>query len=305
MRSLVALWLVSLLFHVSMAQDRANKPQLSPKEQKSATSAQHITEKPPAALPRNTQASSEPGTNGTQASSSYPDNKASDDRIVKFTGALAVLAFLQFAAMILQYCAMRKQADYMKRGLRISISSVRVAKKSADAAKTSAEAAYQSIEMMVNRERARVRVETVPFDLDSPPVLGVKQVNFKVFSYGQTPAFIHSSGEWVEIDESPEYDRGDHVFPPIRIPAVFHPSQEGYDTSALLFTSLDEIHVDRIYRGKLFIHFQGYIKYRDVFGRDHETRFSYKWVPGLPPGSVGVSVKYWTEVGGKERNYET
>src|SRR6266436_4448937 len=40
---------------------------------------------------------------------------------------------------------------------------------------------------------------------------------------------------------------------------------------------LSQEDIDALQQGKKFIHFQGYIKYRDVFDRYRETRFCYSW----------------------------
>jgi hypothetical protein len=232
------------------------------------------------------------------------------------------LFFAGVVGIVVAICtlkAIRKQADKIERqagimdgqltemGNQTGIlqKSVAAAEANAEAAKANAEAANRGIEIMIGKERARIRVEVVELELDEPvTVFSIHQVKYKVFSYGIVPAFISESTARVEITDS--QDPPDTVLGlPASLPAVLHPSVEGIDKFAILFTALTKENISRIHEGKSFIHFRGSIKYGDVFASGRETRFKYVWKSaGYSP--IFASYRgYWIKAGEPQDNTET
>ena len=76
--------------------------------------------------------------------------------------------------------------------------------------------------------------------------------------------------------------------------------------SAFLFPKykLDQSDVDSIAKGTSFVHFRGFIKYRDISGRSRATNFKYVWKVG-EPFSDGTPYGYWLKCGAQEDNSET
>jgi hypothetical protein len=269
MRSLLALWLITLLTHCSFAQTK--KPNLSAGKDQQAQTAQRVPDNPPPSPPRNTQSTSPPSAQGAQNSGPAQDEKAQNNRIVWFTGVLAGVGFLQLFAMIFQYCAMRTQAAHMHRGLGISIRAARAATRNAIAAKKNADA-------LINAERAWITGELVlpdgklsvasKFFIWPPKEAPVVTIRLKLSNPGKTPAWI--IGTWElhdvtdDIPENPKEPGGEPESGP-------EPIAAGGETFADLnlicpgFGSGD--------RNRLLIY--GITKYRDCFEIDHITTFGY------------------------------
>ena len=120
---------------------------------------------------------------------------------------------------------------------------------------------------------------------------------------GTTPAFIADSYATVKITNSEELaDSGDI---PMGLGSVLDPNPAGIEKHALVFHSLEEQALDRINQRKLFAHFFGFIKYKDVFGREHETRFRYMWKVSDIKNLDGSAYGYWVKCGQESDNSET
>lgn len=161
MRSLFTLWLLTVLLHTSLTQAQTKKPQVSSGKTDNTQTDQNKTNNPSPSSTMQAQPNPIPCCQGTDSASTRQDNKTPDSRIVRFTGWLAVLAFLQFGAMAAQYCAMRKQGEFMRRGLLINIRSARAANTSAHASKISATASLRGMELAAkNYELTKESMET-------------------------------------------------------------------------------------------------------------------------------------------------
>lgn len=210
-------------------------------------------------------------------------------------------AYLLFKTMR----AIEQQAAHMKHQTSILEKSTAAAEANAEAAKANAESAKRSIEIMISKERARIRIEIEKFNPLPASEFTYHQVDYRVFSYGATAAFISDSVARVEISNSAE-PPNNHLFdPPASLPAVLHPSVEGVGKFAILFTKLEQEDVDAVNEGTLFVHFNGSIKYRDVFDRNRETRFKYVWKSTGYSAFFASYGGYWLKTRQPEENSET
>jgi hypothetical protein len=187
-----------------------------------------------------------------------------------FSGLLVVVGGLQVWLLRRTLGAIQRQADLMER----QTVATEVA---ADAANASAAATKENIEILISKERARIRIEVGRLEIRPPDdPFPIHEVNYKVFCYGTTPAFPLASLATLSVTDS---QKPANKPLPIRmsLPSVINPAAEGIEKSAILFDTLQQNGFDRIRKGELFPHFYGSIKYRDVFDRQREYRFRYVW----------------------------
>jgi hypothetical protein len=183
--------------------------------------------------------------------------------------------------------AIKRQADNMDRQTSILEASVK-------AANTSAAAARENVEIFINKERARLRVEVLEFSPWKPvelqvtgiPGVGTARpieanlVRYKVSFYAPTPAFISESGTTVTISESGEVPASyDGLWKIIGLPEIISPDTKLNEFAAFPQggISLEAGDVEKVKNGKSFIHFYGFIKYKDIFDMARETRFHFRW----------------------------
>lgn len=179
------------------------------------------------------------------------------------------------------------------------------ARANAEVARINAEAAKENIEILISKERARLRVEVVPFTVELPVIRGqapTAEVRYRVHFYGYTPAFIveATASGFIQNSEEPS---DDPFVASMGIPNVLSPTKEPMTLSALIFPSLfpKQSEIDAVLNRKLFLHFHGCIKYKDVFDRDRETRFRFRWNESIIAGLSGQ----WTKCGAESDNKET
>jgi hypothetical protein len=122
---------------------------------------------PPNAPPVNIQVIADETDNPSKQESK---KSPTDWWLTAFTGALVLVAVLQFLAM-------HRQAGYMRRGLIVSIRSARAAKRSADAA-------IRNTEALKNAERAHVDIDFIPTEE------GSTLYHFKATNFGKSHAII-------------------------------------------------------------------------------------------------------------------
>jgi hypothetical protein len=213
-------------------------------------------------------------------------------------------------AIVLTLLAIAEQTRETAKAAKATQRAAEATDKSALAAEKSAKAAADNIELVINKERARLRVEIGEMKIDSSinsiPVV----ITYSVFCDGPTPAFITAASATVDATESSDVsvDRMAQLritFPMHGIPPVFHPNIEGLVLRALLFQVIPEGDVrDLINNRSVFIHFHGIIEYTDVFDRQRYTRFRYLWDVQDRP-LYGGPVGNWTKYGPKEDNEAT
>src|ERR1039458_4222098 len=140
-----------------------------------------------------------------------------------------------------------------------------ILEKSVAAAQTSADAANANIELVVNKERGRIFVEVDDLDFAETRLL-THQVTYRVVFHSPTVSFIENTAANVDVTDSAEPDEI-RFFPlSITIRKVIPPAFPTQDCRALFFRMLDQFEIDQVNHQKSFVHFRGFIKYRDFMG---------------------------------------
>jgi hypothetical protein len=169
----------------------------------------------------------------------------------------------------------------------------------------SAKAAQDGIELMMSKERARLRIEME--DLDLVPTDGAYEVKFKVRISGPTPAFIVDTKcaafigpKQIMADE----ETADRLMRPLySFPSVIEPGRDVDAYAFLGFVVEDgmDLEIQAVKNGELFVGMRGIITYTDVFERKRSTAFryfcDYSEIPGLANG--------WTKCGQPDENQAT
>lgn len=241
-------------------------------------------------------------------------------KLVKFTWYLVFVGSLQVVALLVQafvfWRTLKKieiQANIMQDHAVHLQNLATAARDNAIAAKKGAEASNENVEMFINKERARLRVELKPLSL-SPKPHPIYVVDFTVAIDGPTSAYIVETGcagYFLPLALIGSEEAGSaimfslHLLPKVISPntvpieqfTIFYFDSEG-DSKKII----SEIRGDR-----LFVEVRGYVKYKDVFDRDHEVRFRYVWKfwawPSLPDNAERSG--QWEKSGSSEDNKET
>jgi hypothetical protein len=180
------------------------------------------------------------------------------------------------------------------------------------AAQSSADAAMKNIELVISKERARLRIKLSDLKLVPEGDLGVYLVNFTVNIVGTTPAFITDTrcgGGIVDpqiIDDAETGDRG--MVPLQRFPDVIAPDSQPIPKFAIFHSSGNESDglLEEVKANRLFVMLRGFIKYKDVFDRERVTNFRYVWKYEdftVPPDTERWG--HWERCGQPEDNKET
>jgi hypothetical protein len=154
-----------------------------------------------------------------------------------------------------------------------------------EATKKSADAARDNIELLINKERARIQVDPGAIRIEDstdqfePPT---REMKYRVTCGGTTQATILDGRVWAEISVSTKPLYPESYAPMIGLPRVLAPTETGVELiqylngdetffSVLLDEGLDD--------GKLFLNFWGRIKYQDIFSDEYVWvyTFSYMW----------------------------
>jgi len=176
------------------------------------------------------------------------------------------------------------------------------------AARKSAEAASDSIELIINKERARIRVEMDRHwvEVCDADRIEYPKVTYRVEIYGPSSAFIEDAEASAYIADSADAQPPHPTNVPIGLPSVIKPDTPPISKDCYIFPkmNLDQSDVDAIHRGTSFLHFRGAIRYKDVFGKERSTTFKYMWrISEI--FSDGTPWGYWLKCGKKEDNEET
>jgi hypothetical protein len=201
---------------------------------------------------------------------------------------------------------MQGQAEAARDNANMAREGAEAAKANAEAAKLNAEAGKAMLELIINKERARIRVQLKPLDL-APGIWPGHAVEFSVHLHGPTEARILDSGAEVVTSNSAEPPPTGYMSP-ISLGEVMISTNAVVQKSAYFEGfRLDDAETGRIQDRKRFVHFRGFIRYKDVFERERETVFQYLWnvtdlnVPGQPEKRFA----FWSKVGTSSDNAET
>ncbi len=254
--------------------------------------------------------------------------------LMYFTGALAVFALLQVGSMFWQAILLRhtradvkRQADWMETQAGHMASQVglmqqqlveiksggETARMSADAATSSADAANAQIQVMKDRERARLQIELEDFVFKSDTTwLLMQDIKWKITLHGQTEA-SDVKAECVACIGDPLQGSNLHILStPMKLPSILSPSQREYSGVAHpspFSTSKVEVGLwtaDDLIAGRGELYFSGWIEFRDVFGDRWALPFYRKWVyvhHERPEVEAIVRGKgFWSKHGNNEEN---
>ncbi len=222
------------------------------------------------------------------------DHKTKFDELAKAANSNAEAAILQVRAMQEQITEMSVQSGILQ--------------ESVQAARDAAEAAKQNTEMFISKERARLQVEMKPLVLPSESNAPYDTVDFTVSAYGQTDAFVTDSlcvagvGPQEFINYPELWDRV--MFPIHSLPSVVVANSAPRECSALIGKSGDsgdDLLIQEVKAGRMFVCVRGFIKYKDVFDRERETAFRYVWRYSEAVADYGQ----WGKCGSPEENRET
>ncbi|MGO9316545.1 MAG: hypothetical protein ACLPXT_03415 [Terracidiphilus sp.] len=187
--------------------------------------------------------------------------------------------------------AVKRQADEMLDQAKQMGKQTKILEDSVAAAKVSAEAASKQIQMIEDKERARIRVEFDDLDLtpnlEKGPYFDAYLVRYKLVLDGLTQAYVVDAhcfaGIWVE-GEKPQTQDERLYWTGMMIPEVITPAigvvksftaiqEEGF--SATIDAGDERIRLVR--EGKFHVYCEGSIIYKDVFDGVWETKFQRKW----------------------------
>jgi hypothetical protein len=215
--------------------------------------------------------------------------------LVYFTFLLVVIGTGGVFAAIMTLKAIDKQAATMQGQLAQAIASTK--------------AAQDSIDIIKDKDRARLHVEPVyeegfnDFHLDPDEMTTIgPQVGIRVVQHGPTKAFNVIGESIVLLEDSSEALPTLDVSAPMRIPAVIDGGNVSFVVEQYLFPYTIE-DSSAIAEGKKFVHFLGRLVYEDVFGNPHKTTFRYLWTPEVRYGGITFEDAVWMKLEPKSDNY--
>ncbi len=248
------------------------------------------------------------------------------ERVISIIGVfctliLAGVGVYGICVALLTVRTIQRQSVIMMRQARIMQRQSRTLEQQTAATEKAAEAARDNIQLLINKERAQIRVQPERVEI---PKLGVgvfSRINdsskspiiyYKILCYGVTKADIVDSCSHVEITASsePPAIRNYTVSIP-ELPPVMLTNAEGLQRVNFAFdrpkVSLDRI-AEAISKGEMFLHFWGFISYRILFDNEvHWARFRYIYgvqEPFLIGLGLGLEPSWW-KAGPEEDNQET
>lgn len=252
-----------------------------------------------------------------QTSNYSPDRQPSDleIKLTWFAGTLAVVAVLQFVVLLWQGFSIRKmlsditnhaqemehQSSTMDRQLKIMEDQLAALRDTASAASSSAAAAKESVDLIASKERARLRIELQPFYLNFN---GPSPASFTIEHVGSTDAFVLNSRAAIYVSPSREPDPSVGAGKPLPIPNVISVKNPTVVAQDVLHPFSEE-EIDSIRQLKSFVHFTGFIRYKDVFDGEHVTRFNRVWSIAKMNNIGQEPFTYWEHCGSAEENIET
>jgi hypothetical protein len=200
----------------------------------------------------------------TKDQSGQDGHKSTPDWITWLTGVIAVAAVLQFIV----FCF---QAHYMYVGLSLT--------------KQAADAATQAVQVL---NRARIRVEPAAFqDIENP-----NSRTFKIVWYmtntGPTTGYVFEQRNDYCITDQPLPVDAPYTDKPL--PRHIHIGPDQRLRISVDSVQKSTLNLSNVAEGKLWVYAFGYIRYKDEFGVEHETRYAVRHVPGSPNAPTLVTI---------------
>jgi hypothetical protein len=247
------------------------------------------------------------------------DDLATHRELVKYTKWMVYVGVVQGFVFFLTLLAIRHEASIANdiasaakdNAAAASDNAVAVkdgakaAEANARASEANANATRESVEIIVRKERARIKIR--PIDLVLPSHReSLAEVTFRVLLYGSTPAFIADARAEAYVSDSLATSSNSLMFP-MSLPEVITPLTPLKEQTTFIGPkwTLEQADIDRLNDGTMFIHFNGFVQYKDVFDRERETRFRYAWQTGTQVMPDGKRLAYWMKVGPSADNNET
>jgi hypothetical protein len=208
-----------------------------------------------------------------------------------FSALLAVVGGLQVWLLLGTLTTIKRQVSIMERQTKATEDTVK-------AAQDSAEAAKNNIKIFTIKERARISV-------DKPEKLALNaslfnSVQYEVQVSAPTPAIVVDARHGTSITDSPDLPQ--NIFPHgSDIQSKDARTSGTPKRSTVLFVQVDERFIEQVKNKQKFVHFYGYIRYRDAFQTENdpprETKFSYLWRVGrdILGGIPKVGEPYFSE----------
>lgn len=189
---------------------------------------------------------------------------------------------------------MGEQREVMMGQLRTMQEQITAISEQTSVAKDSAKAAQDSINIIISKERARlkIRFRDVSLSAATPEILYTAAI------YGTTDAFDVETLINLAII-SPENPQGDVWYGvPLGLRNVIRCENSEITKSVTFPSFLTKEAANDIYGGKKHVHIRGYIRYKDVFDNSWIINFQKMWI-------VVDRLQYWKDYGPKEANEET
>ena len=189
----------------------------------------------------------------------------------------------QRVEMAAQRSVMGEQLTTMQGQVAEMAEQTKVLKGSVEAANKNADAARQAVDIVISKERARIKVKEPKRPEKLSPGPGMTHVIFEVALEGVTlPTITHSGAIACLSDSTEPPDESQFSFV-ANIWNLNTISLENRVIESRVFLSpnfaITQPEIDGLYKGTKFIHFWGSIKYRDVFydviPKERVTSFRY------------------------------
>jgi len=206
--------------------------------------------------------------------------------------------------------AIKRQGDWMRLSAKAQKLSAKAAITGAKAALESAHTASTSINAMINKERARLRIIRLPLEdkplhpgykrkmttlmgVDTPPVcLETDRFGIAIHNDGETSGYNVSAISTVEVIA--EFGKVLLHQSISTYVGVLGSNKRSGDIIIPLFGGIDQEVLDEIHNAKANLSFYGVVKYDDAFEKERVSEFNYIWNTaktdlGPPFGSIDTS----------------
>jgi hypothetical protein len=221
--------------------------------------------------------------------------------------SLVLVGIFTFLVILYQAVKTRDAAEATRASAEAAQQSLIILERQTAATETAANAARDNIELFINKERARLRVELEDLNLE-PELDRVYVVNFRISIHGATAAFVTDTqcvAGYLPLEHMNDIEPVPFMHKITKIPDIISPNSEPIETFTIFFDG-DAPIINEITQDRLFVFLRGFIKYKDVFDKNRETTFRFVWkYSSLTP--MGASKRFgdWEKCGAIEDNRET
>jgi len=217
-------------------------------------------------------------------------------------GALQVILLCWTLRVIrIQAGEMKRQRGWMRKQWGEMSQQTESLKTYVEETKKIAKSTADSVQIIINKERARIRIEVSEHPILPDGDHPINELKFKVFCDGSTPAFIVAATANLKVTDSKNPSSPSPNNIPMGLPTVLHPNIEGMEKTAIIWQVFEEPLGPQLLANKLFLHFYGVIEYTDAFEISRSTKFRYLWAISDSPFYAGRH-GYWIKNGEKTEN---